>query len=99
MSGLNVSVVTSPSDPDSAVFRLQGQLDAQTVRNLESFYREEPAISHHRWVMDLSRLEYVSSAGFGSFVSAVGWLRAEGGDLVFVGATRKVSRVLKVMGF
>ena len=99
MSQLNVTVSPSFNDATTTVFRLQGFLDSATVSSLERLYRMEPAASHSRWIMDLSQIEYISSAGFGSFVSVLSDLRSRGGDLLFVGVPQKVDRIFRVLGF
>jgi anti-sigma B factor antagonist len=99
MNQLIVTVQPSSTDSSVTVFKLQGHLDAQTVRQLEGFYEAETARSHYKWIVDLGSLEYISSAGLGSFVGVLSELRSQGGDIFFVGLSPKMMKIFKVLGF
>ena len=99
MNILSVDVGGSPLDPALALFRLKGHLDAQTVGELEQRFEEQVRGSRVRWIVDLSGLEYISSAGLGSFVGALSELRAQEGDIFFIGLTPKMEKIFKVLGF
>ena len=99
MNMLTVDVRDSLSDPSVAVFKLKGHLDAQTVRELEARFEAQVRAAKVRWIVDLESLEYISSAGLGSFVGVLSELRAQGGDIFFVGLTPKMEKIFKVLGF
>jgi anti-sigma B factor antagonist len=97
----SLSVATSPSPLNAAftVFKLKGHLDAVTLTELEKHFKSSLELGCFKWVVDLSQLEYISSAGIGSFVGALSELRNNGGDLWVVGASAKIGRILRVLGF
>lgn len=99
MNMLTVDVRDSLSDLSVAVFKLKGHLDAQTVRELETRFEAQVRAAKVRWIVDLEDLEYISSAGLGSFVGVLSELRAQGGDIFFVGLTPKMEKIFKVLGF
>jgi anti-sigma B factor antagonist len=99
MNQLTVNVSSSAADAAVTVFKLQGHLDAQTVRELESLYEAETTRAKYKWIVDLSQLEYISSAGLGSFVGVLSELRSQGGDILFVGLSPKMMKIFKVLGF
>lgn len=99
MNNLTVEVRDSQIDASVAIFKLQGHLDAQTVRELESRFEVQVRAAKVRWIVDLQSLEYISSAGLGSFVGVLSELRAQGGDILFVGLTPKMEKIFKVLGF
>ena len=99
MNILTVDVGASALDPGLALFRLKGHLDAQTVRELETRFDEQVRSSRVRWIVDLRELEYISSAGLGSFVGVLSELRAQGGDIFFIGLSPKMEKIFKVLGF
>lgn len=99
MNQLNVAVAPCQAEPQVTVFKLQGHLDAQTVRQLESHYEAETSKAKYRWIVDLSQLEYISSAGLGSFVGVLSELRSQGGDILFIGLSQKMLKIFKVLGF
>jgi anti-sigma B factor antagonist len=98
MDLLTVDVGDSPQDPDIAVFRLSGHLDALTVHGLETRFEQVKA-ARVRWVVDLKALEYISSAGLGSFIGVLSELRARGGDIFFSDLSPKLEKIFKVLGF
>jgi anti-sigma B factor antagonist len=99
MNILSIDVKESTLDATLVVFRLGGHLDAQTVRELEVQFEAQVKASRVRWIVDLEKLEYISSAGLGSFVGVLSELRAQGGDIFFVGLTPKMDKIFKVLGF
>jgi anti-sigma B factor antagonist len=94
------SASLSPSflDESVTVFRLQGHLDAQALHDLERLYGEGPARGSRHWVMDLSKLEYISSAGLGSFMGVLANLHEREGELFFVGLSPKIAKIFRVLG-
>jgi anti-sigma B factor antagonist len=99
MSELNVLIQPSSEDASVSVFRLNGHLDAQTVRQLESHYESTTGRAQYKWIVDLSQLDYISSAGLGSFVGVLSELRSHGGDILFTGLSPKMLKIFKVLGF
>jgi anti-sigma B factor antagonist len=99
MQNLTVTTSPSPLNPNFTVFKLKGQLDAVTLEELNGHFQGAQAINCFKWIVDLSQLDYISSAGIGAFVAALADLRAQGGDMWVVGANGKIGKVLKVLGF
>jgi len=99
MDLLTVEVAASSHGTDIALFRLMGHLDAQTVHELESSFDRQVKAARVRWIVDLSRLEYISSAGLGSFIGVLSELRSRGGDIYFVDLSPKLAKIFKVLGF
>ena len=99
MNTLTVQLRDSETDNTLAVFQLAGHLDAQTVRELEARFDAQVKTGRVRWIVDLEKLDYISSAGLGSFVGVLSELRAQGGDIFFVGLSAKMEKIFKVLGF
>jgi len=99
MNILSIDVRDGVTDPTLALFKLKGHLDAQTVRELEARFEQQLKASRVRWVVDLQELEYISSAGLGSFVGVLSELRSQGGDIFFIGLSPKMEKIFKVLGF
>lgn len=99
MAGFSLNVKTSELSRRVTVFELTGHLDAVTVTELEAKFRELMAAASYRWVVDMSRLEYISSAGLGSFIGVLEEVRSHGGDILFVGLTPKTEKIFQVLGF
>jgi anti-sigma B factor antagonist len=99
MNDLKINVEASQGNAAVVVFHLGGHLDAQTVRDLEVHFKENTQNGRYKWLIDLSSLDYISSAGLGSFVGVLSELRAKGGDIFFYGLSPKMQKIFKVLGF
>jgi anti-sigma B factor antagonist len=76
-----------------------GSLDALTAPDLNEFFNRRLAEGNSKFVVDLSRLEYTSSAGLRVLLSAVKEARAHGGDLRLAAAQTNVKKVFELSGF
>jgi anti-sigma B factor antagonist len=99
MIGFTVTVNPSQLSRRVTVFTLNGHLDAVTVIELEAKFREQMSAASYRWVVDMAGLEYISSAGLGSFIGVLEEVRSHGGDILFVGLTAKTEKIFQVLGF
>jgi anti-anti-sigma factor len=53
----------------------------------------------HKMVLDMAQVSYLSSAGLRTLADVVTRNREAGGDLKLVALSRKVLRVLRIIGF
>jgi anti-anti-sigma factor len=81
---------------DSLVLSVTGRLDAVTAPELE---RDFPAAAARRLILDLSGLEYISSAGLRIILALVKGQKASGGSLSVCGLSGLVGEVFAVSGF
>ena len=77
----------------------QGSLDPESGPVLEQRCVELIESGDRRLLLDLSGVDFVSSAGLRGLVMVVKKLQAVGGQLVFCGLRPIVSRVFEVSGF
>jgi anti-sigma B factor antagonist len=99
MLGFSLTVKISELSRRVTVIAVAGHLDAVTVTELESKFRELMAAASYRWIIDMTRLEYISSAGLGSFIGVLEEVRSHGGDILFAGLTPKTEKIFQVLGF
>ena len=81
------------------VVRVTGRLDAISAPELDAqtaSWLEENLLNV---VLDMSGVEYISSAGLRSILAAAKQLKAKGGVLRFCGLTGMVAEVFTVSGF
>ena len=94
------AVETSPPDAEVAIVELDGQLDAHTAQEFERFLerivRDE---GKHQIVLDMARLEYISSAGLGVLMGLIEEVRATDGDIKLARLPEKIFHVLDLLGF
>lgn len=78
---------------------LEGYLDAHTAPQFERAIETEFSAGHLRLIADCARLDYISSAGLGVFMSFIEDIRAAGGDIKLCSIVPKVYQVFDVLGF
>lgn len=98
MNQLTITVATSMTDASVTIVRLQGHLDAETVKQLATYHTAEKAKGSLKWVVDMSTLDYISSAGLGFFMGILSEMRNKGGDVVFFGLSPRVLKIFNVLG-
>ena len=76
---------------------LAGILDTVSAAKLGRTFDRMVAAGARRVLVDLSRLEFVSSAGWGCFTSPLAKLRADGGDLRLFGMGPGVARIYDLL--
>jgi len=82
-----------------SVLALEGYLDAHTAPEFEKAVQAEFEAGRVRLVVECSRLNYISSAGLGVFMSFIEEIRAAGGDIKICGLVPKVFQVFDILGF
>ena len=96
MSGLKIN----QEEFEAGVFflELQGYLDAHNFEKLEAAFEAHFEKGVYRFVVDIRHLEYVSSAGAGVLIGAVGTCQDNGGNIVLVQPAREVREILELLG-
>ena len=87
------------SEDDLTILSLAGFLDAHTAPQFEDAVQQEIEAGHKKLIVNCERLDYISSAGLGVFMSFIEELRAAGGDIKICAATPKVLQVFEILGF
>jgi len=87
------------SQDDFTILSLEGYLDAHTAPAFENAVQEEMDAGHKRLIVNCERLNYISSAGLGVFMSFIEEIREGSGDIKICGATPKVLQVFEILGF
>jgi anti-sigma B factor antagonist len=77
---------------------IEGSLDVHAFERLDEFIASQFRKGIHRLVVMLDRVDYLSSAGAGVFIGAVGTARAGGGDIVLVNPSPSARLVLEQLG-
>ena len=81
-----------------AMIRVQGFLDAHTFEQLEEAIREVYDEGCFKLVVDLAKVDYISSAGAGVFIGARSEGQENGGDVVLLNPTEGVKEVFELLG-
>lgn len=99
MKPFEVTETESPNGGQYVSLALRGYLDAHTVNDFESFMDDSIEKGSRRFLLDISELNYISSAGIGAIMSLTQRLRRAEGELVLVQPSDKVFRILDKLGF
>lgn len=81
------------------VLAVAGRMDTITAPQFEAQCLSSLEAGDKRLVVDLGGLEYISSAGLRSILSAAKKLKAAGGDIAFCALSGIVAEVFAVSGF
>lgn len=93
---MNIAIETHG---EALALQLEGRLDGTTVPQVEEAFLQQLEKGARRFVFDLSRLEYVSSAGLRVMLLAAKKTRAAGGKLALHGLSESVKEVFEISGF
>jgi anti-sigma B factor antagonist len=81
------------------VFVLEGRVDTQGATELDGALQAAVSEGKTKMVLDMAEVSYISSSGLRTLADVVTKNRAAGGDLKLVAVSRKVLRVLRIIGF
>src|ERR1044071_2490914 len=99
MKGIDVYVEEAPQNRGVSILRVSGYVDTTTSPDLER--RLQALLKEKRFhiVVDLASVEYISSAGWGIFISEIREIRENGGDLKLAGMIADVREVFDLLEF
>ncbi|MBO9308433.1 MAG: STAS domain-containing protein [Chloroflexi bacterium] len=80
------------------LIEVSGRVDSLSATKLGEALNEQIDSGRNRLVIDLSNVEYISSAGLRELVSAAKKVRSSGGDLRIAGPSHRVRDVLQLAG-
>lgn len=78
---------------------LKGRMDAVTAPEFDRQFNAWLAEGEKAFIINFSALDYISSAGLRSILSASKQLKANGGRSLFTGLTGPVKEVFELSGF
>jgi len=74
-----------------------GRLDNNNAQAMVETLLEARSEGYMHVIIDMNRLEFLSSAGVGSILGTVEHFRAEGGDIVLCNASPEIVHVFRVL--
>ena len=91
--------ITARKEKGAIVVAVKGRMDAITAPDFEKHLGDLIAAGERKFIVDLSELEYISSAGLRSILVIAKRLKADHGDIRFAGMRGAVEEVFKISGF
>ena len=97
MGQLNLVSRTAVSNPEVTVLEASGSLDLNTVEEFETALNGFLRKGQYRIIIDLAKLDYISSAGIGVLVGNIKDVRKNHGDIKFSNVNPNVYRIFEMM--
>ena len=99
MEGIQVSVEKVGSQSDISIIRVGGYIDTTTSSELERALDSLLKAGVYWIIIDLGNVDYISSAGWGIFISEIKGIRERGGDLKLARMIPDVYEVFELLEF
>ncbi|MBF0338466.1 MAG: STAS domain-containing protein [Nitrospirae bacterium] len=93
-----MEILTSKKN-NATIMAIKGSLDSSTARQFASTIEQCMANGETRFIINVSGLKFISSAGLSSFIAPAKKLQGQGGKLLFVAMTERIERIFKMAGF
>ena len=91
--------ITERRTADIVTLSLSGKLDTTTAKAFEEKILSHIESGDRRFIIDLARLDYISSSGLRVLVSAAKRLANDNGKIVLCSLKDPVREVFKIVGF
>lgn len=99
MDGIKLGIETAGQQKEISVIKVGGYIDTTTSAELENALETLLQDKTYNIVIDLADVDYISSAGWGIFISEIKGIREAGGDLKLVGMISDVLEVFELLEF
>ena len=91
--------ITQRVEGDITVFLPDGRIDTLAADEMDQALQAAVAGGNHKIVVDMSEVDYISSAGLRSLAAVLVKCRDEGGDMKLAALNERVTRVFNIIGF
>ncbi len=99
MNNISISFSRPEERPDVSVISVTGYVDTTTSVELEESLKRLLRKGRYYIVIDLGDVNYISSAGWGIFISEIKQIRENGGDLKLARMIGDVYEVFELLEF
>lgn len=99
MEGIQVSTEVAGSENQISVIKVGGYIDTTTSSEVERALNSILKQGHYKIVIDLGNVDYISSAGWGIFISEIKSIRENAGDLKLVRMIPDVYEIFELLEF
>ena len=91
-----MKIALEPQAGGVAVVRLAGRLDFTSVTDARDQFASAISAGHRKLIVDLSKVEFVDSAGLGSLIGGMRAARQAGGDLRIANPSEQARMLLSL---
>ncbi len=99
MENISISLSESGQDRSVSEIRVDGVIDTLTAGELEEVIDSLLKRGRYRIVFDLAGVDYISSAGWGIFISHIKEVRGRGGDIMLANMIPNVREIYQLLEF
>lgn len=94
----NIKVETAPLEAGVVEIRIGGSLDWSNFAKVETAIEDQFKKGVYKLVINLKACKYISSAGFGCFISSLDTAMKQQGDIVFAATPPEIQDVFNILG-
>ena len=94
-----MEITTYVQENNVVLLEIVGEVDAYTAQDLDRALTNLLGQGHHRIVVDITKMTFISSAGIREILYAHREAVQSGGEVRLVGPTDQVSGILEIAGF
>ncbi len=99
MENISISLSEGGHDRNVSEVRIDGVIDTLTATELEQVIDSLLRRNRYKIVIDLAGVDYISSAGWGIFISHIKDVRSEDGDIKLANMTSDVHEIFELLEF
>jgi anti-sigma B factor antagonist len=99
MSDIKISLDTSGPKGELSVVRVDGVIDTMTATDLEKVMNSLLERKRYNIIIDLGGVDYISSAGWGIFISNIREIRQHSGDIKLARMIPNVYEIFELLEF
>ena len=99
MLGIQLEISYAGLNKEIVIINARGYIDNTTAPEIEVVMKEQLASGRYKFIVNLKEINYVSSAGWGVFVSEIREIRDHNGDIVLTNMSSDVHNVFELMEF
>jgi len=99
MDNISISLSESGRDREVSEVRVDGVVDTLTANELEQVIDSLLRRGRYKIVIDLAGVDYISSAGWGIFISHIKDVRSHNGDIKLAGMVPDVHEIFELLEF
>jgi anti-sigma B factor antagonist len=96
MSDMTIEI--SALNDQIELIKVEGYLDAHTFEQLDNCMLDLFSKNKVRLVVDLNKVDYISSAGAGVFIGNIGRAQDSGGNIILLNPSENVKEVFELLG-
>jgi anti-sigma B factor antagonist len=99
MIGIEITIYYAGTNKEVVILYAKGYIDNTTAPDIDRVIDEQLSLGLNKIIVNLEGVNYISSAGWGVFVSDLSEIRTNKGDIVLVNMSPNVYNVFELMEF